>query len=346
MRIGIYNPYFDSVSGGERYTLALASHWSQAHRVDIFWNDPAIVTQAHERLHLDLAKVGVVPNIFLNGNLLQKLLVSRAYDLIFFLSDGSIPASLAKHNILHFQMPIDVISSPGWKLERYDVIVCNSNFTKNNLDHKLQKKALVIYPPVITHVSKSDNKAKIILTVGRFHSGKKQDVLIEAFKKLAKKKPFTGWRFICIGGLLPSDKQYFLSLQEASEGYPITLVPNVSFEELEEFYRQASLYWHAAGFGEQDPKLQEHFGISTVEAMAYGCIPIVYNGGGLTEIIKEGSSGFLWNTQEELLNKTEIALRSESLTQRMRAQCIKRSHSFDETKFFTAFDELLRRIIP
>ncbi len=346
MKIGFYNPYLDSISGGERYVLALASHWSQTHDVDIFWNDSAILIKAQERLHLDLTKVRVVPNIFQEGNLLKKLLVSRQYDLIFFLSDGSVPTSVAKHNILHFQMPFASVFTSAWKLGRYDAIVCNSSFTKNNLDPALQNKAIVICPPVTTSVSGSNKKEKIILTVGRFHPTKKQDILVEAFKKIAKKKEYTGWKLVCVGGLLPADTQYFASLQKASEGHPIRLIPNGPFDELEWLYQKVSIYWHAAGFGEQDPKLQEHFGISTVEAMAHGCIPVVYNGGGLIEIVIEGKSGFLWNTPEELLAKTEEILGNQSLAQKIRQLSIKRSHDFDETKFFAAFDELLNRITP
>lgn len=341
MHIGFYNPYLNSLSGGERYTLALASHWSKDHDVDVFWDDPAILSKAQERLHLDLTKVRVVPNIFATGNLLMKLFVSRTYDLIFFLSDGSVPTSLSKHNILHFQAPFPNVSAPGWKLARYDAIVCNSNFTKNNLDKALHDKAIIIYPPVVTDVSIPTKKEKIILTVGRFHPSKKQNVLIDAFRNI------TGnWRLVCAGGLLPADEKYFEKLKQSSEDYPVTLLPNCSFDELELYYGKSSIYWHAAGFGEQDPVLQEHFGISTVEAMAHGCIPVVYNGGGLVEIVTEGKDGYLWKTEDELLDKTLLLLLgNEPLTQKIRQFSEKRSHDFDTSKFFQAFDNLLVTIM-
>lgn len=339
MHIGFYNPYLNSLSGGERYTLALAGHWSKIHNVEVFWNDPTILATSQVRLHLDLTNVRVVPNIFQNGNILKKLIVSSRYDLIFFLSDGSVPTSLAKHNILHFQMPFSSVHALEWKLATYETIVCNSMFTKNNLNSTLQQRAMVIYPPVTTRVPASNKKEKIILTVGRFHPAKKQDVLIETFRKMSE-----GWKLVCIGGLLPADKQYFESLQKKSDGYPISLVANGTFDALQSYYKKATIYWHAAGFGESDPILKEHFGISTVEAMSYGCIPVVYNGGGLVEIIKEGKSGFLWNTPDELLEKSKEFVGNPSLTKKMSNQSRKRSHDFDITKFFTAFDDLLTKI--
>ena len=50
---------------------------------------------------------------------------------------------------------------------------------------------------------------------------------------------------------------------------------------------------------------EEGFGISVVEAMARGCIPITFNKGGLPEIIENGKNGFIVNdvSQEALANK-------------------------------------------
>jgi hypothetical protein len=67
MNIGFYSPYFDSQSGGERYTLTLASHWSQKHHVSVFWDDPKMLKQSEERFDIDLSKVSTVPNIFMNA---------------------------------------------------------------------------------------------------------------------------------------------------------------------------------------------------------------------------------------------------------------------------------------
>src|SRR5690242_13999863 len=105
MKIGFYSPYIDSFGGGERYVFTLASHWSKTHDVDIFWDNPADIQTAGARFGLDLSSIHVVLNLFRQGNLFQKLIKTRQYDCIFFLSDGSVPTSVAKRNILHFQVP-------------------------------------------------------------------------------------------------------------------------------------------------------------------------------------------------------------------------------------------------
>ncbi|MBU4190339.1 MAG: glycosyltransferase, partial [Candidatus Thermoplasmatota archaeon] len=62
----------------------------------------------------------------------------------------------------------------------------------------------------------------------------------------------------------------------------------------------------AAGFGvdeEKEPEKVEHFGITTVEAAAAGCVPVVIRKGGQPEIVKEGINGLLWEKEEELIEK-------------------------------------------
>lgn len=77
LKIGFYNPYFDGLGGGERYTLTLAGHWSKRHETVIFWDDPNIIGAAEQRFGIDLAGVRVVPNIFKNANIFGKLWESR-----------------------------------------------------------------------------------------------------------------------------------------------------------------------------------------------------------------------------------------------------------------------------
>ncbi len=349
MRIGIYNPYFDGFGGGERYTLTLASHWSIKHNVFLFWDDDGIRKIAEQRFNIDLSRVKTTQNFFRSKNILKKALLSKKYDLIFFLSDGSIPTSFARYNFLHFQVPFSNIHVNPIKLRQYQAIICNSFFTKDHLDSRLRKKSVVIYPPVDTSkFHASQKKEKIIFSAGRFTSyfeSKKQDALIESWKKLKDKKTFQGWELILVGGLLPSDQEYFQSLQQKAQGLSIRLLPNIPFDALVTLYAKASIYWHAAGFGQTDPRLMEHFGITTVEAMASGCIPIVYSGGGLPEIVTDKVNGFLWKTTEELISKTEEVITHQVATEKMRQDVLKKAHDFDVARFCASFDELLDRTI-
>lgn len=344
MKIGIYNPYFSSLSGGERYVLELASHWSHTHHVDIFWDDKDLRHTAQKRLNIDLSNVSVAVNFFSGKNILKKLLMSRRYDLIFFLTDGSIPTTLAKCNILHFQVPFEHLAAPQWKLNGFDAVVCNSLFTKTHLDKRLGSRGIVIYPPVNTKAYKTKGKEEIILSVGRFSKSKKQEILIEVFAHLSTKKILHGWKLVLAGGLLKSDEDYFHNLRQLSLHSPIELLPNVSYDTLTSLYERASIYWHGAGFEEVDPMRMEHFGISTVEAMSAGCIPVVVNLGGLPEIVEHGVSGFLWNTKEELENYSYSLMQKNNTQEGLRKAIEKRASIFDRENFYRAYDTLLAKI--
>ena len=80
-----------------------------------------------------------------------------------------------------------------------------------------------------------------------------------------------------------------------------------------ELYAQSSLYWHATGFGvdaERHPERLEHFGISTVEAMMYGVVPLVVPAGGQSEIVTDGVNGRHWTTVAELVGATRSLIAS------------------------------------
>lgn len=343
MNIGFYNPFLDSLSGGERYFLSLVSHWSQKHAVTVFWDDPSILKDAEVRLHIPLTNLEIKPNFFKHRNL-SKFIESTKYDVMFIVSDGSIPFLLAKHNLLHFQVPFQNISFPAWKIKRYDAVVFNSRFTQDHLPVFPIRKE-VIYPPVQL-IHSNTVKQKIILTVGRFtsyHTSKKQDILLNVFRSGYEKGLLKDYTFILAGGLLDSDRSFFQNLQKTATGLPVKFKENCSYSELSDLYKKSQIYWHAAGYDEINPEFMEHFGISTVEAMSAGCIPIVYNAGGQTEIITDGEDGYLWNTPEELLKKTKTAIntKNEKFINNIRQS----SMFYDEKHFCQKYDDLLTTII-
>ncbi len=337
MKIGFYSPYFDSMSGGERYLLSIASHWSKSHDVFLFWDDPEILEKSGRRLHIDLTRILTTENVFKTKNVFKKLAVSRGYDLIFFLTDGSIPTTFAKRNILHFQVPFQHVPVHPIKLLRFQAIVCNSFFTKDNIDPRIGKRSVVIYPPVEPIKHTRTTKNKVIVSVGRFNPAKKQDVLIDIFRKAIKSEQLEGFEFKLAGGLLEADKAYFDSLKRAAKGLPIRFFPNCTFATLTALYNEALMYWHAAGFGQTSPEHMEHFGITTVEAMSAGCIPVVFNGGGQSEIVSRN----LWATPDECLEITLHIVQDIKAQNGLREEMMQRSKRFGVLTFTKTFDALL-----
>jgi glycosyltransferase involved in cell wall biosynthesis len=331
MKIGVFDPYLDTLGGGEKYMLSAAMCLSRRHTVTIFWNNPETLQKAEKRFGLNLSKITCKPNIFSSKvSFFSRLFQSATYDAILYLSDGSIPVVLSKKLYLHIQFPLSEINGRSLrnslKLLRNNPIVCNSQFTKEYIDHTFNKKSVVIYPPATGEFPKIPmQKTQTILTVGRFGyisegiTFKKQEAMIKAFKKMVD-KGLTQWKFILVVSYRQEDKEKTKFLFDLTKGYPIDIRTNVAFEELHKLYATAKIYWHAAGFGEnldKHPERAEHFGIATVQAMEQGAVPVVIDAGGQPEIIQQGENGFLWKTEEELIDDTIKLIKDQKLWKQM-----------------------------
>jgi glycosyltransferase involved in cell wall biosynthesis len=184
------------------------------------------------------------------------------------------------------------------RLRSYQHILTYSVFAQKWIKKYWKRNPLIIAPPV-SFIFNDYNLAKYkkknwICSVGRFFTlghGKKQEVMIEAFKKIYD-QGCKDWELHLGGGLgnEPSSIEFFQYLKDQSEGYPVYFHINVSRKEIEEIYLNSRIYWHATGFDENEsyqPVRFEHFGISPIEAVSAGCIPVLYKGGGLPEIITQ-----------------------------------------------------------
>ena len=92
-----------------------------------------------------------------------------------------------------------------------------------------------------------------------------------------------------------STAAYLDQIRAAAEGLPVVLHPDATGAELRALYGRASIFWHAAGLGEdteRHPDRYEHFGITTVEAMSAGAVPVVIDAAGQVEIVEQGVSGY------------------------------------------------------
>jgi glycosyltransferase involved in cell wall biosynthesis len=129
-----------------------------------------------------------------------------------------------------------------------------------------------------------------------------------------------------------------------AEGYPVFFHFDAPFEVLQQLYGQAKIYWHASGYGEnvnRRPDRFEHFGISTVEAMAAGCVPVVIGKGGQKEIVINHETGFLWETLEELMDYTEQLARNPTLWAKMSQAALQRAQDFSKEVFASRVYELM-----
>lgn len=354
MKIAIYSPYLDTAGGGEKYILTIAEYLSQKEDVEVLLDNNLFQKQGEIKekifkLHsINIKNIKFVKAPIGKGSsFFKRLLFLRNYDLMFYLTDGSIFFSTAKKSFLHFQVPFSEAPTGIWgnlKLKTWHLAIYNSFFTKNIVEQNWTINGRVIYPPVSTNLFKPLHKKKQILSVGRFFSflkTKKHELLINTFKQLTKEYKLKNWSLHLVGAAGQGDKKYIDELKKISKGSPIYFYPNITLKDLVKLYGQSLIYWHAAGFKEVDPKNFEHFGISTVEAMAAGCIPVVINSGGQKEIIEDQISGLLWDNTDDLKSKTYRVIKDPSLVKKISITAQKKANYFSKNKFIKNIQQLV-----
>jgi O-antigen biosynthesis protein len=73
--------------------------------------------------------------------------------------------------------------------------------------------------------------------------------------------------------------------------------------------------------------------MTTVEAMQNYCVPVVINGGGQREIVKENKSGFLFNTLDELCQYTLQLITDPDLLRKLQEGAYEQSQRFTRARF-------------
>ena len=77
--------------------------------------------------------------------------------------------------------------------------------------------------------------------------------------------------------------------------------------------------------------------------MAAGCVPVVINKGGQTEIVEHGVSGFLWESLDELRDYTTRLIRDDNLRAKMSDAARTRAQLFSRETFVANF---IARLLP
>lgn len=325
--LALYSPYIPKHSGGgERYLLSIAEVLSRSHHTVLLvpftqLEESKKALSRYEKIFgLDLSRLLVeVTEIGSRKSPLTTYQNTKKFDVLFAITDGSIFPSGAKHAYLIAQVPWtrSLSLSEKLKLHTWTKILVYSNFVRDILEKSWNtKKVNVLSPYVDLQDFTPGKKEKLIISTARFfaHSqsnSKRQDVLVDAFKELVDRYHPKGWQLSLLGSVDPNpDSHTFVSdLKKRARGYPVSIHTDITYDVLRAYYARASLYWHAAGYEVNEhkhPENTEHFGITTLEAMASGAIPLVVPKGGQVEIVNDPS--LFWETPEELVSKANFLM--------------------------------------
>jgi glycosyltransferase involved in cell wall biosynthesis len=195
---------------------------------------------------------------------------------------------------------VDVQRMPKGQMKLYKDVRClraNSNSVveaiKNELPLAYHNKISMV-PNPLPFIPKYEidfsKKEKIILYTGRIHPEKGLDLLIQAYKQTSKnyKLQIIGPWKISMGG---GGKSYLESLKVLAEDAPIEFSePIFDIEKLNNYYNRASIFIY--------PSLAEKgetFGLAPLEAMSWGCVPIVSDLLCFKDFIKDGENGLVFD---------------------------------------------------
>jgi len=227
-------------------------------------------------------------------------------------------------------------------LDTYDRLLANSRYTQGWIERLWHRPSGLLHPPV--GMMPRGEKAPVILSVGRFFlpgtgHNKKQLEMVTAFRDLVAGGGAEGWEYHLVGGCSAEHRPYLDQIRAAADGLPVVLHPDASGAELRDLYGLASIFWHAAGLGEdpeRHPDRYEHFGITTVEAMSAGAVPVVIDAAGQVEIVDHGASGYRFAGLDDLVTQTRRLIADPAWRATLSAAAERRAHDFDAETFRTA----------
>ena len=227
-------------------------------------------------------------------------------------------------------------------LDRYDVVMANSDYTRGWIRRMWRTEADVLYPPIqVDRLHSALVREKTIVTVGRFFApglghAKRQLEMVQWFGELYNAGALPGWTMHVVGGMEDSQKNYVEQVREAGAGLPVEVHPNAPRSDVEKLLSTASMFWSATGWGEDErrkPWTAEHFGMTTVEAMAAGAVPVVIDRAGQREIVRHSIDGYRWTDPEQLMSFTRRLAAEDDLRSRLAAEAVRRAQLFSDAAF-------------
>ena len=332
----IYNEYWDTLGGGELRALSLIK----------YFNNYQIYLVATKDFDMDKLKkrfnfkdINIKKYIFNSLDKLKNFSVN--IDLFINSTHDSSLRVYSKKSIYLVSFPSNNINYNN--ISKYDYIFANSKFTRDYVKSRWNENCDILYPEVNLNtenlLEKKIQEIKL-LNVGRFFSNnhsKKQYEIICIFKKIMnklEKKHGIKVSLHLVGGVDYKSKfsfEYFNKcIKEADKTQNINFYPNLDRNKLLKLYEESQIYLHFTGLGEHDPINHEHFGISVVEAMQYCCLPLVFCGGGPSEIVSNNKLIFedLNDFENKIENIINLILNNFDSYQRLKEDIFKTSREF------------------
>ncbi|MCW3993214.1 MAG: glycosyltransferase [Candidatus Bathyarchaeota archaeon] len=316
------------------------------------------------RVSKNLSSIPIASTYFLTY--IMQLLANKSkqkHDLIVN-TFGDVINSIADLTYVHFpiraalelsQIPAFSNKSMWWAIAPlYDLAVSlldkvspgalltNSKFMQEIIKNFLHRDSLVIYPPVnvetLSSPSFRNRKEGCTVAIVASYTPKRyleQVPLIAKYTKFAK--------FVIMGKADEYSVPTLRKLKEQISAFHvkdrITILTNVPIDKFLEILLRAKVYLHIMPY--------DHFGISVVEGMASGCVPVVHHSGGpWLDILdgRQGEYGFSYATAREAASYIDTLITDENLRNKVASRAFHRAKKFDRAVFMEKMVDVVERV--
>lgn len=173
-------------------------------------------------------------------------------------------------------------------------VIANSEYTKKIIQKNFNVTSdwiEVVYPPIdVEQFSNSNPKKDQVISIGRFMPDKMQ---IEQIK-VAEKFPSLMFHIIGFVSATQESTNYYQRCSEyiqKNNVKNVLLHANCKYEDMKNIMFESKYFLHMLK--------EEPFGITTVQAIAAGCLPIVPNSGGQVDIVPIDK--LRWDQTEDII---------------------------------------------
>lgn len=226
-------------------------------------------------------------------------------------------------------------------LMKNTLVVANSDYTRRTIARLFNINPKILYPPVDVEtfrkaaLKSTSQREDIILVISRIAPDKEIENAIE-LARIIRDRDVARRGMVIAGNLHRYDEQYYQQLKKMISDYNlsnhVSLQTNVSFSKLTHLMQLAKVFFH--------PRIDEHFGISIVEAMAAGIVPIVSDVGGHTEFVP---SKYHFHSLDHAADLIDLAF--EATTDSDRLAISNSTSKFSNANYVKSFNLILSELL-
>ena len=197
---------------------------------------------------------------------------------------------------------------PVFEFQNYNCVI-NSQYTADMFYEYYGKKLDVIYPSnAIEDMIPSEihKKEKTVVFLSRLAPDKKVEKVIDLAYK------FSDYTFYIVGTTSDENVDYIDIIKKEISKRELTNIEFVLNKPYSVVIKYLSIAEYYVFFAQN-----EHFGITTVEAILMGCIPFVHNSGGQKEIVTQDNLKFEYHNMINMFNELLVINDKEKKLLRM-----------------------------